>query len=271
MPAGLGNAIRVEPDQRVNVTVPGRRAITAAVYAISELIREHRVTLGLRQSEVADWFREWQLTRNLDEELGFYEEAHPDIVTIIRSYVSKNGRYRSEDRGSQGTISKWERGVVPAPDKWLALAEWLELPLIKVVNAINTELKEPASAEGRLVALRKARSENRAIVTQRDELQARLWDTTDQNVEMAAELERLRLLDLDTLQRERDDNAAMLAAANATIEEMSEDIARLAANNVAQAGEVERLAAAVRIAQREMAELRQRVARLPRTAAVPAA
>lgn len=328
--------------------------------AIAELIRERRATLGLHQSTVADWFQQWKYERNIHDELQKYEASDPDIVAEIREYVTSK-RYRSEEKGSQGTVSKWERGSVPSEDKWLALAEWLDVPLRTVYGAVKTELAEPVSAEARLLALRKARADYRAACGQRDEiadmlrtqrreaskqqsklnkqhgalkrshaaslarlktehaaalteretrlttalarhkaelterdarhkaelaerdvfaselegerdeLATQVLHLTDQvltlqsTVEtLTAEVTRLRQLNSNTarlqlVMEERDMYADMLADATVTNASLAEEIERLASSGSAQAGEVHRLATVVRMAQNEVAALRQRV------------
>lgn len=316
--------------------------------------------LGLHQSTVADWFQQWKYERNIHDELQKYEASDPDIVAEIREYVTSK-RYRSEEKGSQGTVSKWERGSVPSEDKWLALAEWLGVPLRTVYDAVKTELAEPLTAEARLLALRKARADYAAACEQRDEiadmlrlqrresskqlskqnkqhgalkrshaastarlktehaaalaeretrlmaaladhrttlaerdsrhkaelaerdvfaselegerdeLASQVQNLTDQVLtleatieSLTAELTELRRLNgntarLQLVMNERDTYAAMLADATVANASLAEEIERLASSGSAQAGEVHRLASVVRMAQNEVAALRQRV------------
>lgn len=208
------------------------------MHAIAELIQERRAALGQYQSEVAAWFQEWRLNRNIWDELRRYQDTDPDIVDAIRTYVTDNGRYRPDEQTSQGAVSKWERGVIPAPDKWVALAEWLELPLRTVVQAMNTEVTEPAAAESRLAALRKSRA------------------------------------DLEAACRERDETADMLRAESATNERLADEVQRLtvlltqtklghAKADADHASEIERLARVVRLLSKEVSDLRLRVTGLP--------
>lgn len=237
------------------------------MHAIAELIREHRAEQGLLQTEVAAWFQRWRIERNVFDELRRWQKTDPEIVEEIRQYVTTNNRYHPDEMGSQGSISKWERGNAPAPDKWLPLAEWLGLSLREVRLACTTEA-EPSTGEGRLLALRKMRANYDAAAAERDELADMLREQRQSTMSAMAAY-RVASGERDAVVGQLEEARATITAlreelteARATNAAQTELISELAGSSTARAKETERLATVVSMAQREMSVLRERVATL---------
>lgn len=145
-----------------------------------ETLEATRLERGDSQGEIADYVNDWLETKDLDYELAELErtatrqrrEELAPVIQVIRD--ARRRRPPAVCSASQAAVSKWRLGAnMPTEEKWLALADYLTLPVNEVYDMIMQDA-EPRTAIKLRAQLAAAVAENEVLRRQNAEQEERL-------------------------------------------------------------------------------------------------
>lgn len=109
-----------------------------------------RVESRHSQREVADFIIDWMANHDVRTEIdevrarlhGADVERFDQVAAIITDHLDRHPEDVRRSSLSQASVSKWQKGRHgPSPDKWLAVAAYLEVPLWELHDMMTADLQ----------------------------------------------------------------------------------------------------------------------------------